>query len=394
MFALLVLFNIYCLWRIFRYMKKISSRLNHLTLFVTIGILFVVMSVFLLLGALLPYSSIRTFFHIISNYWLGFFIEFVTFTLLVDLIMLVVKLVNRFHPVAFLHKPIDYGVRLTLIFVLSLGCTVYGAIHAEHLYTNSYEAEVSKDANGVEDLNIVVMGDLHLGYSVGLKEMQAMVDSVNALNPDIIILAGDAFDNEYEAIAEDQEIIETLQGLKSKYGLYATWGNHDVTETLVGGFPVTNGDGAMRDPRMTQFLTDCGFTLIEDDTLLIDNSFYLIGRKDTERAGDGTKNRKTIEELTQDLDASLPWIVINHEPDELDETAAVGADLSLSGHTHAGQFFPLTIVQPFRWKNHWGCKQFDQLWAYTTSGVGVYGPPLRIATDAEIMQIQVHFTGK
>lgn len=88
---------------------------------------------------------------------------------------------------------------------------------------------------------------------------------------------------------------------------------------------------------------------------------------------------------------SKPVIVINHEPDKLHEAADMGVDVMLSGHTHAGQFFPLTIVQPFAWENYWGIKKIDNMYSVVTSGVGLYGPAMRVGTDSEVMSVEINF---
>ena len=105
----------------------------------------------------------------------------------------------------------------------------------------------------------------------------------------------------------------------------------------------------------------------------------------------GQASSEDIEELTADLDQTKPLFVMNHEPDELKEYDKAGVDVLFSGHTHAGQFFPLTIVQPFAWKNYWGVRQIGDMYSIVTSGVGVYGPNIRVGTDSEIMVVTVHF---
>ncbi|MEE3378272.1 MAG: metallophosphoesterase, partial [Lachnospiraceae bacterium] len=68
-----------------------------------------------------------------------------------------------------------------------------------------------------------------------------------------------------------------------------------------------------------------------------------------------------------------------------------GADLALSGHTHAGQIFPATLFTPFFNENNYGFKVVDDLQTVVTSGVGYYGPPLRVGCDSEIMVLNIHF---
>ena len=327
--------------------------------------------------------------HKFGNYWLGYFIFLVFFTVVADLVVLIIKLITRKKRPAFLKKTLSYILVGMLVIIASAGMVVYGTVHARKTVVHSYEVSVDKDGNGMDELNIVLISDLHLGYSIGCDMMEQMVDKINALNPDIIVIAGDIVDNDYDALEDPDRLADILCGLKSKYGTYGVYGNHDVDGTLIGGFSVTPAKEQFRDERVVEFLKDCNITMLEDESVLIDDSFYLVGRKDGERAGDGTKKRASIEELTGDLDKDKLCIMLSHEPDELEENAANGMDLQLSGHTHAGQFFPLTITSPLAWENDWGYLEVDGMHDFVSCGVGVYGPFLRIGTDSEIMQIKV-----
>ena len=206
----------------------------------------------------------------------------------------------------------------------------------------------------------------------------------------IVVIAGDIFDNNFDALDNPERLEMLLSQINSTYGTYAVFGNHDVTETLIAGFPISSKN-APRDPRMYEFLEKSNISVLEDETAIIDNSFYLTGRLDEKRTGNGTKKRASLDELTKNLDPSMPLFVISHEPDHLSDYNAHGVDIVLSGHTHAGQFFPLTIVQPFVWENYWGMKMIDSMYSFVTSGIGVYGPDMRVGTNSEVMVIDVHF---
>ena len=108
------------------------------------------------------------------------------------------------------------------------------------------------------------------------------------------------------------------------------------------------------DPEMDEFLEKAGITLLRDEYVLIDDSFYLYGRPDYERPGRGIDKRKTPQEITEGMDVSLPVLVIDHEPRELQELADTGVDVDLCGHTHDGQVFPGNIVIRFFWENPCG----------------------------------------
>ena len=92
-------------------------------------------------------------------------------------------------------------------------------------------------------------------------------------------------------------------------------------------------------------------------------------------------------EMTEDL----PVIVIDHEPRELQELADAGVDLDLCGHTHDGQMYPGKILTDIYWENPCGYLQKGQMQNIVTSGVGVFGPNMRVGTNAEICSIHITF---
>ena len=177
-----------------------------------------------------------------------------------------------------------------------------------------------------------------------------MVKKINAQNADLVVFAGDVFDNEYEAVQNPDKIAKTLSTIQSTYGSYAVFGNHDVTERLLGGFSVTSKENEVRDPRFESFLKDADITLLDDEVTCIDNAFYLVGRKDIQKPGDGTTNRKTIEELLSNVDKTKPVFVLEHQPKQLEELDNAGVDMQLCGHTHDGQIFPGNLTVKLFWE--------------------------------------------
>ena len=142
---------------------------------------------------------------------------------------------------------------------------------------------------------------------------------------------------------------------------------------------------------MDVFLEKAGITLLRDESVLIDDAFYLYGRPDYERPGRGRTSRKTPEEITRDLNTNKPVIVIDHEPRELSELSDAGVDLDLCGHTHDGQIFPVNLITNLVWENSCGYLQKGSMHNIVTSGVGVFGPNMRVATKSEICMIDVRF---
>lgn len=56
----------------------------------------------------------------------------------------------------------------------------------------------------MKELNVVLIADLHLGYNIGCKQMEQMTEKINEQNPDLVVVAGDIFDNEYEALDDPE----------------------------------------------------------------------------------------------------------------------------------------------------------------------------------------------
>ena len=231
-----------------------------------------------------------------------------------------------------------------------------------------------------------------MGYNIGTPHIKQMVQKINEQNPDLVVMAGDIFDNEYEALDNPNTIVKTLKKIKSKYGVYATYGNHDIKEKILAGFTFSKkGEKKVSDIRMDQLLEDANITLLRDESVLIDDSFYLYGRPDYRRPGRGITERKTPEEITADLDKSKPIIVADHEPNELQELADAGVDMDLCGHTHDGQMFPGNITTALMWENSYGYLKKGNMHNIVTSGVGLFGPNMRVGTIAEVAIIDVKF---
>jgi predicted MPP superfamily phosphohydrolase len=274
--------------------------------------------------------------------------------------------------------------------VLIVTISGYGLYHARDVQLKDYSVTVNKTIGDEKELKVVLLSDLHLGYSVGVNHIEKMVDIVNSQNPDIVCIAGDIYDNDYDAIENPDKIATLLAGMKSTYGTYACWGNHDVDEKILSGFTFNYDDEKSHDKRMSSFFKKANITLLEDESVLIDNKFYVVGRVDESKPATENNERKTPSELLQDLDKTKPVIVIYHEPDELEELSQAGTDLLLCGHTHDGQIFPGNLINKLFWENSYGYLKKGNMHNIVTSGVGVYGPYMRIGTDSEVVAINVN----
>lgn len=392
MFIVYIVLSIYVLRRMIHWLKKVLPLFKHKRMQGVLILTYVCFASTLVISGLMKPCPLQTELQKFGNYWLGTFIYIVFFIFLADLVVLVLRQVNKKHPVKYFGDVKGYYFIGVLVIAASVVFSVYGFIHAHQTVKKSYEITVEKQVPGIDSLKIALVADLHLGYNNGCREMQKMVSIVNEIHPDLVVISGDIFDNNYDALDDPEALIDILSKMTSRYGVYAVYGNHDVKETLIGGFSVSSKKRAFRDGRMEQFLEQCKIQVLEDETVSIaDGRIELIGRLDGIKAGDGTSNRKPITQLMEAVDKTKPVLLIEHEPVKLQAAADSGVDVMLSGHTHAGQFFPLTLIQPFAWDNYYGQLKVDRMYSMVTSGVGLYGPNMRVFTDSEVMEIKIHF---
>jgi hypothetical protein len=234
---------------------------------------------------------------------------------------------------------------------------------------------VNKYVDGLPRLKIVLVSDIHLGIIIGENHLNKIVKLVNDENPDIVLLAGDTIDEDVAPVIRNN-IGETLRKFSSKYGTFAITGNHEY----IGGVEPA-----------CKYLTDHNITLLRDTAIIIDNKFYLVGREDLAIRQFAGKKRKSLYELTDSLNKSLPLILMDHQPFALNEAQENGIDLQVSGHTHNGQIFPLNFITDKVYELGWGYKMKGNTHYYVSCGVGGWGPPIRTGSVPEIVKIDLIF---
>ena len=142
---------------------------------------------------------------------------------------------------------------------------------------------------------------------------------------------------------------------------------------------------------MPGFIKDCGWTILNDEVVRLPelNDLVIAGRRDEAKPGEGVMERMTLDELLKDVDTEEPLLLLEHEPYELDTMGEKGVDLSVSGHTHDGQIFPGNVFVRIKDPQSYGIKTWGKAIQVVTSGVGFYGPPIRVGTISEIVVIDL-----
>lgn len=381
----------YMMFRFFYWMKHCNHRFNWLRFKVPFAVVYLFMALSPVIAFLLPKSAVAIVIRRISTYWIGIMLYSLLYVVLFDLLRLIAKHTKLKNTLLFSRgSVISIG---SVVVACAVATCLYGIFNARNIKVNEYSVTVNKSCGSDKHLKAVLVADLHMGYAIGVDHITNMVEKINQQDADIVIIAGDIFDNSYDGMDDPEGIKAQLKSIKSKYGVYSVYGNHDIDEKILMGFTFDWGGKQLHNEKMTNFMKECNIKLINDESVLINDEFYLVGRSDTDKPGTEDGTRAEISELTKDLDKTKPIFVLSHEPDELQKTADAGADIDFSGHTHDGQLFPGNLTIGLFWENPCGMIKKDNMYSIVTSGVGVYGTFMRVGTDAEICSVDIDFAG-
>lgn len=308
----------------------------------------------------------------ISSYWMGIFIYLLIFFLIADLIILLGRM-TKIIPTP-ISQSIHFYTGLSVI-LLTAGVVSYGIYHANQIKYVSYDIHTKATALSTR-MKIVLISDLHLGAVNSEKRLENIVKNINNLEPDIVCIAGDIFNDDYYALQNPEKAIGLLKSITATYGVYGSLGNHDSGKTF---------------DEMINFLKQSHIKLLNDTYVIIDGQLALFGRVDPSPIGGfGELKRKEITESIASLDPKLPVVVMDHTPSNIEQYGE-NVDLVLAGHTHKGQIFPGSLITNAVFVVDYGHYQKDTVSPHVivTSGVGTWGMPMRVGSNNEIVSINL-----
>jgi predicted MPP superfamily phosphohydrolase len=320
-------------------------------------------------------ATVGDFLNLIGGYWMAAMLYALIILPIVDIISLA-RRKAAFIPRGIAESDVIKAYSGILVFALLIGILVYGTWNARNIKVSQYNIDMDKKAGSLKQLKIAMMSDLHLGTVVNNSRLSKMVDKINELKPDIVLIAGDIIDDNIKPFLK-QNMNETFKGLKSKYGVYAVTGNHDYY----------GGDSE----ELIKTLEESGIKILTDEYIKIEDSFYVAGREDLAVESHYKRNRKPLEEILRGTDKNLPIILMDHNPKDLNAPMANGVDLQVSGHTHRGQMFPSRYITQSLYELDWGYLKKDNLNIVVSSGIGTWGPPIRIGNSSELVEINLKF---
>ena len=350
------------------------SFLNNKVYWVIILLVATAYIISMLLASYIP-SMILNTLNIVGSYWMGIIFYLLLILPIVDLIKFLNKKIE-FIPRSLSGNPNFSFVISIVVVALLIGVMVYGTWSGRSAKVTKYNVKIDKTAGNLKKLKVVMVSDIHLGSVVNNRRLTKMVNEINNLHPDIVLIPGDIIDSSLEPFVREK-MSDNFKRIKSVYGVYVCLGNHDgMRDKIEDGVKVFNS---------------AGMTVLRDKAILINDSFYVIGRDDISLEASTTVKRKSLSNITKDLDKSKVLLLMDHQPKNLDDALKQGIDLQVSGHTHRGQLFPANIVTNLIFELDYGYLEKANSKYIVSSGYGTWGPPIRLGSRSEIVEINIKF---
>lgn len=265
-----------------------------------------------------------------------------------------------------------YQRRYVLIaFVCSLGLSGYGIYNADQVIITNYQVRINKD---FEDKKIMALSDIHLGTAVKADELDQIISEADKVKPDVILLVGDVYD-EGTSSGEIDYSMEVFEKLAKEYPVYYVIGNHEV------GY----GSSPLKEYNLLERLNQAGVITLNDEYVEFED-INLIGRVDYT-----INDRKEMKDIINGIDNDKPLVLLDHQPRFLKENKELKIDLMISGHTHAGQVWPMLPLWNLAGINemNYGYRQDDNFNAIVSSGMGTWGFAMRTSKNCEIVIIEL-----
>lgn len=229
----------------------------------------------------------------------------------------------------------------------------------------------------LDGLRIVLLTDIHVSATRGRGFVEEVVAQVNALDPDVVAIAGDLVDGTVEHLREE---VAPIRGLRARHGVFFVTGNHEYYSGADAwcAHVASLGIRVLRNER----------TAIERDGAALD----VAGIEDP--TGEGTATPPDLARALAGRDASRPVVLLAHQAVAVHDAEKAGVDLQLSGHGHGGQLAPFGLITRLAQPVLHGLHRFGGTWLYVSRGTGYWGPPMRVLAPSEITVVTLRAEGR
>jgi hypothetical protein len=309
---------------------------------------------------------------IIGSIWIAFTLYFFLSALAIDILRLS-NLAFHWLPgfITFDTETTRKIITLAVIVITSFAIAI-GYFNSQTPIVVKFNIETNKITKGADRLKIIMVSDIHLGNIIQNTRLEKMVGIINSLNPDLILLVGDIVDEDLKPII-DLNMGEELLRLKARHGVFAVTGNHEYI-------------GGVNDA--VKYLKEHNINVLRDEIVELPE-LILIGRDDLMKERFTGIRRKPLNYLVKNVNMSKMLVLMDHQPYKLREASINQIDLQLSGHTHHGQLWPLNFITSKIYEVSRGFYKIGSTNYYVSCGFGTWGPPVRLGSRPEIVEITV-----
>lgn len=274
-----------------------------------------------------------------------------------------------------------YYAGITAI-VVTIVYMSWGWYQAHNVWQKDYTIQTDKVVGSIK---LALIADSHTGTTFDGDGFAEHVKEIQAQNPDAVLIAGDFVDDD-TSLSDMKKCCVALGTLDTKYGVYYVFGNHDK------GYYASERRGYDGDDIIAE-LTKNGVTVLQDQSVLLGDSFYIIGRQDLSEVTDRGGSRADIEDLVKALDDDKYQIVMDHQPADYANEKASGVDLVLSGHTHGGQLLLIKLFQEITGMGGndqiYGLENIDGSDFLVTSGISDWAIKFKTGCRSEYVIIDI-----
>ena len=254
---------------------------------------------------------------------------------------------------------------LQALFLVSALLSAYGVVNARVIRTKNIRVKLPNLPEYWKGKSAALVTDIHLGEVLNVGFAKRVLVAVSKLQSDIVFIPGDFYDGMHKSF---HTLANVFKDFKSQHGTFFVSGNHE----LYSGYE-----------RCEEAIRDAGIKILENQKIEI-QGLQIAGVAYASETGESLRN--ILQSLN--LDRTTPSILLKHVPSHVDVVEQSGISLMLSGHTHLGQIWPFRYITHRIFKGFdYGLKRLKNLQVYTSSGVGTWGPPVRIFTPSEIVKI-------
>jgi uncharacterized protein len=307
-----------------------------------------------------------------GSWWLGAMVYLMLLFLLVD-ILRGISLIPGLKGFFSFPWMSEKGKMVSLfVYIVTVVVLVAGYFNARYPALIRQPVKLDKSLPGGQ-LKAVLVSDIHLGTMIANGRLKHLVDLINRQDPDVILLAGDIFDEDLGPVIRNN-LGDLLKNLKAREGVIAILGNHEF---------FGNAEEAQR------YLENHHIKVLRDSTMILPGGITVIGREDISGQQMFRKKRKSLDELLAGVDTLKPVIVMDHQPFHVENVAKYPVDLQVSGHTHHGQLWPLNYITNSMYRFSKGYGKIGKTHFYVSPGVGTWGPPIRTSCRPEVIVLEI-----